>query len=435
MLTLELTQEITPKLTPNLIHFSSDSLSVFYFRLETTASMTTPGGRSPRRERRSMSESSSESVVSGDEDEINPGEKSPASASNLSSSDVTDLSGYTLNVDVEGDESPLMIPKRVRCGVPSKQAAGTCWHDSNNTDDSHTVTHRHTESLVRRPLRGKGAARTKDSYRYLEYTSQCTVVSQHRNGGTRWNAHLIVGLVLICAICSVTLVIRVLPTSISNLTTIHLKSNITSEMFLRAFNSIRESFQLQTSGFWGIIRAAIKPIVLKENPDQPAVFVLVVPSDTHKTSACFIRLFSETITSLFETNSAVEFFTDTVSSLSPARVKRLLDERLRDGLALGSRIAIVHHLEQLHGESAMMLHAYCDNENAPFRRAIFILALFVDESSSDVTETESFVEDRLHVLWGDTLGTNRFYPLITRIAHSIAFVRPEPSDILAQIRC
>ena len=388
-------------------------------------------GTSRHRERRSVSESSSELDMSGDEDEIHPDEKNPTSASNLSSSDVTDLSGYTLNVDVEGDESPLMVPKRARCGVPSQQAAGTCWHDSINTDDTHTITHRHTESLIRRPLRGKGAARTNDSY--IEYTSECAVISQRRNGGIGWNTHLIMALILISAVCSVVLVIRVRPDS--KLTAIHLKSNITSEMFLRAFNSVRESFRWQTSGFWGIIRAAIKPIVLQENPDQPAVFVLVVPSDTHKTSACFIRLLSDTVTDLFQTNSAVEFFTDAVSNLSPDRVKRLLDDRLKGGLAMGSRVAIVHHLEQLHGESAMMLHAYCDNENAPFRRAIFILALFVDETSSDVSETESFVEDRLRVFWGDTLGTNRFYPLITRIAHSIAFVRPEPSDVLAQNRC
>ena len=107
----------------------------------------------------------------------------------------------------------------------------------------------------------------------------------------------------------------------------------------------------------------------------------------------------------------------------------------REGLTSGSQIAIVHHLELLHGESAMMLHAYCDNENAPFRRAIFILTLFVDQTSSEVAETESFVEDRLKVLWGDMLGTNRFYPLVTRIAHSIAFMRPESNDGLAQIRC
>lgn len=386
--------------------------------------MTTHAGKSPLGRRQSVSESSNESVSYEDEDE-----KNQTSASNMSSSDITDLSGHKLNVDAEDDESPMVVPKHVRHGVASKQAMGvSCQHDSVDSDNVHMVTHQHRETLIRRPLHGRGAARTKDSF--IEYTSQCTVVSQRHNDGISWKTHLAVVLALICAISLVSVVLSLYQPASLKLSAAHSKSNITPEMFLQAFNSVRESFRVQTSGFWGIIRAAIKPIAFRENPDQPAVFVLVVPSDTHETAACFIRLFSNTITSLFRAKSPVEFFTDAVSGLPPDRVKRVLDDQLRDGLLSGSRIAIIHHLEKLHGESAMMLHAYCDNENAPFRRTIFVLTFFVDETSLEVTETEAFVEERLGVLWGDTLGSNRFYPLITRIAHSIAFMRPE-----SQVTC
>jgi len=388
--------------------------------------MTTEAGKSPRAQRRSISQSSDDSVSSGDD------VKTPASKSDPSSSDVTDLSGYTMNVDVEGDESPVVVPKRVPRGKEAKSGANYCWHDSAEADVAHTITHQHTKTLIRRPLHGRGAARTKDSY--IEYTSQCTVISDRRKESTSWNTRLVITVVLVAAICSVLLLLTFLQPAGSNLKVAYSKSAITSEMFLQAFNSVRESFRMQTSGFWGIIRAAVKPIVLRENPDQPAVFVLVVPSDARETAACFIRTFSDAITSLFQT-SPVEFFTDTVSGLSPERVKQLLDDRLRNGLGSGGQIAIVQHLEQLHGESAMMLHAYCDNDNAPFRRTIFILALFVDETSSEVAETEAFVEQRLEMLWGKTLGTNRFYPLLTRIAHSVVFMRPETSDVLGQIKC
>jgi len=389
--------------------------------------MTSHTGNSSRERKPSVSGSSNELDSSGDEDE-----KNQTSTSNVSSSDITDLSGCMPSVDVEGDESPLTVTKQARRGAALKQSAGTsCWHNSGDKDNTHTVTYQHTETLVRRPLHRRDATRTKDSY--IQYTSQCTVISERRNDrGMSWNMHLVVALALILVGCLVSLVLTLYQPAVLKLDTTHAKSHITPEMFSQAFNSIRESFRVQTSGFWGIIRAAIKPIVFHENPDQPAVFVLVVPSDTHETAACFIRLFSNTITTLLRAKLPVEFFTDTVSSLPPDRVKRLLDDQLRNGLTSGSQIAIIHHLEQLHGESAMMLHAYCDNENAPFRRAIFILTLFVDKTSLEVTETEAFVEEQLRALWGDTLGTNRFYPLITRIAHSIAFIQP---DVLAQISC
>jgi len=382
--------------------------------------MPSPTGKSSREQSRSVSESSNADSVSSGEEDLN----NTASTSNLSSPDVTDHSGYSLRVDVEGEESPLVVPKRARRVMASSQSSGAaCWHDSVD-DSSHTV-HRHTETLIRRPL-----SRTKDSY--IEYTSRCTVVSKQRDDS---NTRFVVTLVLIFAICLVSLVFIFLQSPTSEMNAGHSKSNITSEMFLQAFNGVKESFRVQTSGFWGVIRAAIKPIVFQENPDQPAVFVLVVPSDTPETAACFVRLFSTMITTLMQTNYQVEFFTDAVSGSSPERVKRLLDNQLRNGLVSGSRIAIVHHLELLHGESAMMLHAYCDNENAPFHRVIFILTLFVQETSSEVAETETFVEERLLALWGNTLGTNRFYPLTTRIAHSIAFMRQETQDVLAQINC
>jgi len=390
--------------------------------------MTTRGNPS-RGQRRSVSESSNESISSGDEDE-----KNRTSASNVSSTDITDLSSCARNVDVESDESPLTVTKHVRRGVAPKQAAdASCWHDSGDKDNTHTVIHQHTETLVRKPLHKRGAARTKDSY--IEYTSQCSVISERRTDGVSWNMLFVVALALICATCIVSVVLSLYQPAGVKLATDHAKSSVTPEMFLQSFNTVRESFRVQTSGFWGIIRAAIKPIVFQENPNQPAVFVLVVPSDTHKTAACFIRLFSNTITTLLRAKLPVEFFTNAVSGLPPDTVKRLLDNQLRDGLTSGSQIAIIHHLENLHGESAMMLHAYCDNENAPFRRAIFVLTLFVDETSLDVTETEAFAEERLRELWGDTLGTNKFYPLITRIAHSIAFMRPDSNDVLAQMTC
>jgi len=391
--------------------------------------MTTEAGKSSRQRRRSVSRSSNESSVSsGDEKDVSK----TASNVDLSSSDVTDLSGYTMSVDVEGDASPVMVPKHGRRAVASKSGA-SCWLDA---DDAHTVTHQHTKTLIRRPLHSRGAARTKDSY--IEYRSQCTVVSKHHSetGSTSRVTHLMIALTLICAVCSVVLLLSFIKPSTSNLYAAQPKpSSITSEMFLEAFHSVGELFRVQTSGFWGVIRAALRPIVLQESPDQPAVVVLVVPSDTRETAACFLHLFTDTLTSLFQTTSAVEFFVDAVSGLSPERVKRLLDDRLRAGLGSGARIAIVRHLEQLHGESAMMLHAYCDNDNAPFRRTVFILALFVDDTSSEVSETEAFVEQRLKQLWGEALGTNKFYPLLTRIAHSVVFMRPETSDVLSKIKC
>jgi len=389
--------------------------------------MTTQVGKTRRRQKPPVSESSDEPDTSRDEDV-----KIQTSTSNLNSSDITDLSGCPLNVDSESDESPPR-PRYVRTLLMPKDGT-SCLSDSVDEGTSHMVTqHHHREILIRRPIHGCGPAADPDSF--IEYSTRCTVVSK-RGDAMHRNLRLTVAVVVIGCICLTSLVLGVFfQTAGPDPSVPPPKSDVTPEMFLHAFSNVRDSFRSQMSGFWGVVRAAVKPIVFRENPDQPAVFVLVAASDVRETASCFVHLFGRSISALLRARPPVEFAADAVSELPPERVKRLLDDQLRVGLSSGSRIAVLHHLEQLHAESAMMLHAYCDNENAPFRRAVFILALFVDELSSEISETDSFVEDRLRTLWGDVLGTNRFYPLITRIAHSIVFMRPESSDALAQVQC
>ena len=41
-----------------------------------------------------------------------------------------------------------------------------------------------------------------------------------------------------------------------------------------------------------------------------------------------------------------------------------------------SHAAIVHHIEMLPGEAAMTFHAFCDNENAPFKQ-VYTLSTYV----------------------------------------------------------
>lgn len=213
------------------------------------------------------------------------------------------------------------------------------------------------------------------------------------------------------------------------------ETNTAVQLYLKYFQDIRGSFGGQDVGFWRILRAGTKPVVEQDDPVQPAVFIFVIPSDAVATADCLIQQFSEMITKLFRARQPVEFLAKDAGMLSPADIKHQLDDTLNEGLSAGSRVAVIHHLEQLPAESAMMLHSYCDNENAPYRRAVFILTLYVEQSSSMVTESDAFVEDRLQMLWGRELGTNRLPPLLSRIANSIAFVRPESADVLKQNKC
>lgn len=50
----------------------------------------------------------------------------------------------------------------------------------------------------------------------------------------------------------------------------------------------------------------------------------------------------------------------------PSALKLEIDESLKR--LNESHAAVVHHIEEVPGLAAMIFHAYCDNENAPFKQ-------------------------------------------------------------------
>lgn len=50
----------------------------------------------------------------------------------------------------------------------------------------------------------------------------------------------------------------------------------------------------------------------------------------------------------------------------PKALKIELDESLKN--LNETHAAVVHHIEEVPGQAAMIFHAYCDNENAPFKQ-------------------------------------------------------------------
>ena len=206
-------------------------------------------------------------------------------------------------------------------------------------------------------------------------------------------------------------------------------------LFINHVDDLTNSFENQSTALWRILRAGTRRIIEDDEPVQPAVFIIVVPFDAVKTANCLVREFSAMITKLFGAQEPVEFSPKQDDISMPEKIKRQIDEELSRGLSSGSRVAIVHHLEQIPSESAMMFHSFCDNDNAPYRRVVFIMTLYVDELSSSIAETDDFVERRLEALWGEELGSNRYQPLFSRIGGSNAFIRPESRNVLRIKKC
>lgn len=52
-------------------------------------------------------------------------------------------------------------------------------------------------------------------------------------------------------------------------------------------------------------------------------------------------------------------------------LKLEIDEALK-GLS-EAHAAVIHNIENIPGDAAMIFHAYCDNENAPYKQVIILI--------------------------------------------------------------
>lgn len=207
-------------------------------------------------------------------------------------------------------------------------------------------------------------------------------------------------------------------------------------MFAAKWMNLQKSFKNQLMRFWTTVGSATRSIVSETEPRDPAVILLVVPKNSLRSSRCFVREYTATVTRLFERqeNDFIGFNSLVHRDINPDRVKMKIDQELEKGFREGRKVAVIDHLESLAAEAAMMFYRFCDNDHAPFKRVAILLILHLAEDELS-EENDRFVEEKLSSLWEPIMGEDKFRPLMSRIANSIAFLRPESPEVLAKIGC
>jgi len=101
-------------------------------------------------------------------------------------------------------------------------------------------------------------------------------------------------------------------------------------------------------------------------------------------------------------------------------------------LRRGSKVAVIDNLQMTPGGAIDLFHGYCDNENAPYLEATFVLTLHVNDVVID-EPNDVIVEDFLDRVWGQDVEKENLAALYSRIANNIAFVNAEASDLIATL--
>ena len=204
--------------------------------------------------------------------------------------------------------------------------------------------------------------------------------------------------------------------------------------FKTLFAELRAEFPSQSKRFWRIIQAATQSMLSKPHPTHPAVVLLASDNSSVTTASCIARRFGSTVARSYVNETHPPTLVDCASftDRDAGEFKLNLHGALEAQLRRGSKVAVIDNLQMTPGGAVDLFHGYCDNENAPYLEATFVLTLHVNDVVID-EPNDVIVEDFLDRVWGQDVEKENLAALYSRIANNIAFVNAEASDLIATL--
>lgn len=218
--------------------------------------------------------------------------------------------------------------------------------------------------------------------------------------------------------------------------------------FTGNLKKLRMALPKQTRETWLTISAAVKQ-TLQPIPEYPAVLLLVIKQPSENTGACLAsRLAEMAAEALKRPGTSISPSSDNIiqaeafTTANTHELKGILTDRLHKTLSSTATVALLH-LEKIDPEVALTLHAFTDNSNAPYKQAALILTLSdptspsspssasTSPSKSKYPTLEARAEELLNQIWGESLGQDKVYALISRLAVNVVEVMPEEEEQLA----
>ncbi|XP_059099031.1 uncharacterized protein LOC131893105 [Tigriopus californicus] len=147
---------------------------------------------------------------------------------------------------------------------------------------------------------------------------------------------------------------------------------------------------------------------------QPAT-ILVTSDAAHADSLdCFLRQLMTLAARVMESSPDVEGLrADSFEN------RAAMQEKLRRSLAENQAVYL-KDIHKVSGQTALALHAICDNEHAPVKRAILILSA----TGPGLLDSEVDVDNLLKESWEPELGIDKYSPIFSRISGFIGYFRP-----------
>lgn len=216
------------------------------------------------------------------------------------------------------------------------------------------------------------------------------------------------------------------------------------EDFKRYLLELQGVFTAQDKDFWKKIKVPVLRVIKEEEPEYPAVLLLVVPKgdSTSQTATCLAKKYRSNLSKLYSGSGNInEAYIDAQtfsSSGSVENIKYDLDKKIKELLDNKNRelpTMVIDHIEALDPNVMLLFHGYCDGDYAPHKKALILFVLHTNLDSKEFKNLDRTVDGLLQSLWGKNLDADKIPPLIARIANNKAMIHEEKMSSLTNSGC
>ena len=207
------------------------------------------------------------------------------------------------------------------------------------------------------------------------------------------------------------------------------------EKYTLGIDDLRAKFPQQSSRLWRTLKSSAKHVLNDTDPEYPVVILMAAPKENSYLTQCIAELAAK------EFQSSLTGYSGDVKTSDINHFKGLLDGQQKEKLDIemtrtftesGGKSFVIVNLQALAPEAALILHGFCDNDNAPYKDVMIVMTLHFDPKDLKLNENkriaEGDVETYLRNLWGRGLVADKVGALLSRVGNNIVLVADEKSE-------
>ncbi|XP_078263529.1 torsin-1A-interacting protein 2-like [Rhinoraja longicauda] len=204
-------------------------------------------------------------------------------------------------------------------------------------------------------------------------------------------------------------------------------------VFLDKFEQVEALFYGQQSALWKRSRITLRNQINQTKHEKPAILMFAAAWDGQQTMRCLARQIADAYSAALNATAMVEVNATVGSGQDSDAVKLEVDTQLSSGFDKGSKVAVVHHFQDMPPLSTLIFYKYCDHENAAYKAVALLITVLLDEEKLAPgiglrileVKVRDFLKRRFSSSEGSKgMDTDKLSGLWSRIAHVVLPVAP-----------